>query len=412
MSKKSLGRHAVSENLIYLIFWLVIMLFPLVSEYMRQSDPFPWNEIFLSWLISSLILVIFLINNFVLLPFFFLKKRYILYAVSLLSLIILTSAVNPFTIINGKGLSPAPPHRNERMYDRPSDHREAPGRPEDFQQAPPRDQAAVPPIPPKGGMGNGPKRGGPAPLALILPIKAAPFFNHFFIALLIICFNIAIKLVFKTYRDEKQMKELEKEKLESELDYLKYQINPHFFMNTLNNIHALIDIDPEKGKESVIQLSKIMRYVLYDTTDKFISVSKAASFLENYVELMKIRYMDSVDIKFTIQEDLPKATIPPLLFASFVENAFKFGISYDQPSFVHIGIRYLLPTGMLLLQVSNSVHKENGPATMYPDSNTGGIGMENARKRLDLLYGTDYSLTIEDLPDSYSVSLLIPANVA
>ena len=116
---------------------------------------------------------------------------------------------------------------------------------------------------------------------------------------------LAEMAVQETLRDEQQMEELKRQNLQAEMDYLRYQINPHFFMNTLNNIHALIDIDTEYAKSAVIELSKMMRYVLYESGSETISLKKDIQFIENYIELMRIRYDSSIDICL----DYP-ATIP------------------------------------------------------------------------------------------------------
>ena len=108
--------------------------------------------------------------------------------------------------------------------------------------------------------------------------------------------NMGIKLLYRSLRDEQQMEELKRQNLQAEMDYLRYQINPHFFMNTLNNIHALIDIDTEYAKSAVIELSKMMRYVLYESGSETISLKKDIQFIENYIELMRIRYDSSIDI--------------------------------------------------------------------------------------------------------------------
>ena len=132
------------------------------------------------------------------------------------------------------------------------------------------------------------------------------------------------------------MKELEHNNLQTELDYLKYQINPHFFMNTLNNIHALVDIDTEKAKQTIVELSRLMRYVLYESNNRLISLSKELQFLNHYIELMRIRYTDKVRIYVSFPTDTGEVQVPPLLFVSFVENAFKHGVSYQHASFVSV----------------------------------------------------------------------------
>jgi LytS/YehU family sensor histidine kinase len=213
--------------------------------------------------------------------------------------------------------------------------------------------------------------------------------------------NSAIKMMFKSIQDDQKIMALEQHSLRAEMDYLKYQINPHFFMNTLNNIHALIDIDSDAAKETVIELSKMMRYVLYDSENADISIQKDIRFIENYIGLMKIRYTDDVDIKFEVEEIPIGAKIPPLIFIVLVENAFKHGVSYDKPSFVHI--RLSCNKGRVTCNVCNSRHdteKANAQS---------GMGLENIRKRLDLLFGRNYELLIDDIdPDRYKVQLSIP----
>ena len=121
------------------------------------------------------------------------------------------------------------------------------------------------------------------------------------------------------------MRLLEKENLNQQLEYLKYQINPHFFMNTLNNIHALVDIDPEKAKTTIVELSKMMRYLLYEGNNSLIPLHREVEFLRNYITLMKLRYTDKVKIDTDIPVSLPDRRLPPLLLITFVENAFKHG---------------------------------------------------------------------------------------
>ena len=213
--------------------------------------------------------------------------------------------------------------------------------------------------------------------------------------------NTGIKLIYQSMRDEQKMEELKRQNLQAEMDYLKYQINPHFFMNTLNNIHALIDIDTECAKSAVIELSKMMRYVLYDSGRELIPLNKDLQFLQNYIELMRIRYTDTVDIRVEYPHDLPEqVSIPPLLLIVFVENAFKHGISYNRPSFIRLTVAYT--EGRVRCTIANSRHgTSRGHAT--------GIGLENVRKRLALIYGEEnYSLEIREETDTYTANLIIP----
>ena len=172
-------------------------------------------------------------------------------------------------------------------------------------------------------------------------------------------------------------------------------------MNTLNNIHALVDIDPEKAKESIIELSKLMRYVLYDGNMQMASLQKESDFIDNYIELMRLRYSDRVDIRVERDKTLPDAMIAPLITITYVENAFKHGVSYNEESFIHIITH--VKDGRFLFTCRNSKHKES-------TEEHGGVGLENTRKRLNLIYGDDYSLNIDDGEKAYSVELDIPLN--
>ena len=153
-------------------------------------------------------------------------------------------------------------------------------------------------------------------------------------AILLVGFNLTIRFFLKSLHDEEMLKELEHQHLESELQYLKYQLNPHFFMNTLNNIHALVDIDSEKAKRTIIELSKLMRYVLYEANKSQISLEREIQFLENYIALMKLRYTERLTIYTDFPIIVPRVQIPPLLFISLLENAFKHGVSYREDSFM------------------------------------------------------------------------------
>ena len=225
------------------------------------------------------------------------------------------------------------------------------------------------------------------------------FLGRLSLALLVVGINVAIKLLFKSMRDEEALKELEHQHLQSELQYLKYQINPHFFMNTLNNIHALVDMDAGKAKRTIVELSKLMRYVLYEASNRTILLSREIQFLDNYIALMKLRYTGRVRIECCMPDEVPEVQIPPLLFISFVENAFKHGVSYQEESFIRFFMS--VEDGRLAFRCSNSNHGRSVEQHH-------GIGLENIRKRLRLLFGQDYTLSINERDDSFNVLLIIP----
>lgn len=221
----------------------------------------------------------------------------------------------------------------------------------------------------------------------------------FFTAIMLMGMNIAIKLYFRGEDEEKRFRDIEQKNLEGQLQYLKYQINPHFFMNTLNNIHALIDIDPEKAKDSIVVLSKMMRYILYEGNNPTIPLQKEVEFLKHYISLMRMRYTSKVTIADNLPAIAPEGCIPPLMLITFVENAFKHGISYSKESFINIDMDS--DDLRIYFTCSNSKAQE-------PVKQKGGVGLANVRKRLKLLYHEDYTLHIEQTSDVYTVKLSVP----
>ena len=174
-------------------------------------------------------------------------------------------------------------------------------------------------------------------------------------------------------------------------------------MNTLNNIHALVDIDPEKAKSTILELSKMMRFVLYEGSKTVVPLEREINFLQNYITLMKLRYTDKVRIDVDVAQALPNKDVPPLMFITFVENAFKHGVSYRQESFIEIKIEEVKREGASLLAFTcrnSRIPKE--------EDKHGGVGLANVRQRLDLIYGKDYQLDIQDESDIYQVKLAIP----
>ena len=193
---------------------------------------------------------------------------------------------------------------------------------------------------------------------------------------------------------------LEKENVANQLVLLRSQVSPHFFMNTLNNIHALIDINTEEAKEAIIKLSKMMRYLLYETEAEKTTIKKEVEFLESYVDLMRLRFSENVRITLNIPSVIPERQLPPLIFTSLIENAFKHGISYKDASFITIEL--VFGEERMLLVVKNS-KPPKGRTEEFS-----GIGIENTRKRLALLYGTSYHLDIIDSNNQFTVNLSIP----
>lgn len=195
--------------------------------------------------------------------------------------------------------------------------------------------------------------------------------------------SVAARIVQRWMRSEAERKSLETEQLKSTLAHLQYQIQPHFFFNSLNNIYSLIDISPEKAKDSVHGLSKLMRYLLYDAKAGRVPLSDEITFLKNYIQLMRLRLTDKVEVQFDLPEQSPWVEIAPLLFIPLVENAFKHGVSASQASFIFIKMR--IEENQIVFWVENTNFPKN-----ESDQGGSGIGIENLKQRLELLYPNRY----------------------
>ena len=364
------------EHIIYTLMWIALYLSPVMGLYMRMSGnphiDFSWYEILNAWKFNTVWLVLFAIHNFLLAPLLIVKRRTWLYTALAVALLVATM----FTL----------------SVIRPSDSRmlHAPQRSEccehDCMNAEMMASKQQPP----------PMRGG-GPLVMFGPGEVVVFFG----GLLLMGMNLGVKLYFRSQEATKALAQIEKHALERQLQYLKYQVNPHFFMNTLNNIHALVDIDPERAKASIVELSKLMRYVLYEGNNRLTPLSREVQFLRNYVQLMSMRYTGNVSISLDVPDVLPDSMLPPLLLVIFVENAFKHGISYRTKSFVEISLQ---PHGnRLLFSCRNS-----RPEIKHDENMKGGVGLSNVRRRLDLLFPGNYTLDIKEQEDTYTVCLDIP----
>lgn len=205
---------------------------------------------------------------------------------------------------------------------------------------------------------------------------------------------IIVRMSKKWHEAELGRQKAELQRTEAELKNLRNQINPHFLLNTLNNIYALIAFETDKAQQAVQDLSRLLRHLLYDNNQDFIPVDREVDFLEKYVALMKIRLSGNVDLRFDV--DIPKENsmrIAPLIFISLIENAFKHGISPLHPSFIHIRLYSERPdTLTCLIENSNFPKKRN-------DISGSGIGLEQVQKRLDLIYSKRHEWTKGTNPD-------------
>ncbi len=345
-------KEAIGENLLYVMVWTAIILVPVLNSQMMSELHVNFEKVLIAWRQIAPYFVIFALHNGYLAPRLMLRRKYGKYVSGVLLLV-----VGVFEGVYG------------------------------YEEAMPFEAV----------YGELPDAAGPQRVSF----TNLEIYWNVVLGIFMCGANTGIKLIYQSIRDEQTMTELKHQNLQAEMDYLKYQINPHFFMNTLNNIHALIDIDADSAKSAVIDLSKMMRYVLYDSGHASTTLERDLQFLRNYIELMRIRYTDDVEIRIDTPEGLPlQAAIPPLLLIVFVENAFKHGVSSHRPSFIHISIGHA--AGRVEATIANS-------RTPRTPANKPGIGLENVRKRLTLIYGEgNYALTILPEEERFTVKLSIP----
>lgn len=193
----------------------------------------------------------------------------------------------------------------------------------------------------------------------------------------------ALALARRWVTTDQKLKEVEAARANAELSNMRNQINPHFLLNTLNNIYALTAFDAPKAQEAIQELSKMLRHILYDYQQPTVSLNDEVEFLQNYVNLMRIRLSNSVDVQFQTSIVNPQLAVAPMLFISLVENAFKHGVSPSEPSFIHIKIEGT--ENQIICDIQNSNHPKAAS-----DHSGHGIGLVQVQRRLDLSYPDHY----------------------
>ena len=353
------GNSRLHESLLYGVIWLIVFIFPLLLTLVDifNDTQWSWRHVWIWWINILPYMLIFLIHNHLIV------RKYI-FTLNLkgssLSVVLILLLLGAFQYcrhsmswfgIDLEILGPPPG------------------------VLPPADVPA-----------------GIIPLPVIMDVVIGMF---------VIGTNLAIAVLFNYQRHREYLKTLENMKLQDELRYLKAQINPHFFMNMLNNIHGMIELDPAKAQDMILNLSRMMRYVLREGDRSRVPLAAEVEYLSTYVSVMRQRYMeDRVEVVVELPGKYESVMIPPLLFVSFVENAFKHGVSYLRKTLITISLE--LQEDRICFMCRNTVNNEK------PLVKDGGVGLENTRRRLSLLYGEDYSLDIQNLNDEYIVKLIIP----
>lgn len=349
---KSIKRptYRLLVSLIHIICWVMFLGYPLFFT-QRSDGSIDWSAFMHHSLIPAILCLLFYINYFILIPRFLFKKNISNFLI--INLILILIAGSGIRWYNDMHLFPMPMPQPDR------------------------------PLPPR--------------------------FFFYLRDVGSMCFTVgvcvAIRLGIRWKETEEAWNEAVKSRTEAELKNLRNQLNPHFLLNTLNNIYALISFDSEKAQQAVQELSKLLRYVLYDNQQMFVPLQKEVDFICNYIELMRIRVSSQVAIntRFDIK---PKSQTPiaPLLFISLIENAFKHGISPTASSFIDINISEKDKQICCLIKNSNFPKSE-------ADKSGSGIGLEQVQKRLELVYPDHYEWKIELSEDQKEYSSFIRINL-
>ncbi len=335
--------------LVHILLWGVLIVVP--KYFMPAGFKVAVKNELLLW---GPIVVFFYINYFLLIPFFLTRKKFSLYAFSILTILGITLAIG--------GLSRQPSLPDDSL-------KNAPPAPQEFHKYKP---------------------------GIFFPFMGLRNLTSCFLFLAI---GTSIRVTEQWYSDDKKRKESENQKLIAELSFLKSQINPHFFFNTLNSIYSLAIRKSEKTPEALIKLSELMRFLIYDSEKEFVPLKRELDYIKNYVELQKLRLMDNVTVDYRIEGYYHDKELEPMLLLPFIENAFKHGI--DSIKKCHIGISVKITDSFLTLSVENPVVRN----VKSSNREQGGIGLVNSQKRLDLLYGSNHQLNIFQNNEFYKVEL-------
>lgn len=354
--------------IIHILVWIVILALPIyAARRFRMGSSFLLNY----YTFVAINALIFYANYLFLVPGLFFKKLKYRYIIAVLALVFGFYYISEFA--NNRVIGYISRKYNTEQLLRP-----------------PGEGQRLRPPPAQGGM-----------MRRFINIPHAQLIGYTSSSLFMIFLSLGLRVLEHQSKIEKMQGEMEKAKLNAELAFLKNQISPHFFFNTLNNIHSLIGRSTEDSKDALIKLSKLMRYVLNESGQDNKLLGEEIEFMYNYIELMKLRIGARTRLSVNFPAEYKDVMIPHLLFVSLIENAFKYGISVQEDSYINIGLE---------CGGNNILFKcENG----LPESNYGtifeshGIGLENLKKRLSLLYPDRHELEINSSGDKFEVNLFI-----
>lgn len=400
VSKKRM-KKLYTEIIIIIITWLILgcFLFLFVSDLAQFSSP--GKFILRFFVYFSIFLALFFLNRFLFIPkWFFHPKKKVLYfsVISIIGLILLFS--NPFRLLmnNIRKDQMKKMQQFEQMHRRivdsilESQHMQPPFHPND-------DHMQLPP------MHNNEERNNmmPPPRDDFHPDgrrKFHPDLISMFLYLAIIAIGITTEYQKKLNTSQQSFLQAASEKAKAELFFLKAQVNPHFLFNTLNNIYSMSVVQSEFTSEAIMRLSNIMRYITDTSEKEFVPLEDEINCIKDYVYLNQLRGGKTFHLDFEILGETIGKKIAPMLLLTFIENAFKYGLSKKEPSPIKIHLH--TSENQMMFLCENRI---------FPNLKTDerkGLGIGNTKKRLDLIYLEDYQLTIDNDADKFRVSLILP----
>lgn len=376
------------------IIWLIVFLFPLFSYNVKVLDP----HFYLKECINNALLVaLFYFHMNFLIPRYFVRNKILVYLCFILASVTVVAAAQH--LVEYSTFKKIATVRRQPVIVAMRSHLTGDSLVAETLRTVPRIGVPGPPAPWQFG-----RPGTFRHERQILHLPSFIFFmtlrKSFLSALLILLASGFIRTALELFKTEREKSELEKEKLNAELVFLKSQVNPHFLFNSLNSIYSLAHRRAKETETAILQLSQMMRYMIYESNTSQVLLEKELEYLENYIHLRKLRLAPNIHIHYNVKGNIDGLYIEPMLLIPFIENAFKHGISYAEQCDITIEIT-LTGQHELHLLVSNKIfQKENKPEV-------GGIGLENVKKRLQLLYPGQHELQIEKSNDYYITTLYI-----
>ena len=365
---RKVTKEKTTRVILHILVWAVILGFPIYSARRFQMGS---NFLLTYYTFMAINALIFYTNYLFLIPVLFFQKKRYRYYIAALTLVFFFYFISDFA--HEQIFSYISKNGNSEQLNRPPLEKRSPGRPQSQMRR----------------------------FRFIIVMPNAHFIGYTSSSLFMVFLSLGLRVLERQSKMGKMQEEMEKAKLNAELAILKNQISPHFFFNTLNNIYSLIGRNNEDSKNAVIKLSKLMRYVLNQSGQDNKLLSDEIEFMNNYIDLMKLRIGAKTRLKVNFPTEYKDLMIPHLLFVSLIENAFKYGISVQEESYVNISLE--CGENNILFKCENGLpESNNGPIFA-----TTGIGLENLKKRLSLLYPDRHELEIDKNKNKFEVNLII-----